>query len=220
MGGFLEPIGPGASARGDFSADGVPWVRWASANLHFFAVFCGFLAGFCRLFVAIWCFSHPCHVHTFMLITFFPRLWHGNCTAFNAEIAESAEKDRDRGKATANGAAFNAAQPKVPAGRAPFLHGEDAAGHGRSRTPARGAVALPGRSRRAQRKAKIGKGQQGKTVARGLVPRGCRQIQRARASPRATPSGSVRNYAGTRRRGRRGEKQDRVAGNACPRYFL
>ena len=46
-----------------------------------------------------------------MLITFFPRLWHGTCAAFNAaghgrgrtparEIAESAEKDRDRGKAT------------------------------------------------------------------------------------------------------------------------
>ena len=27
---------------------------------------------------------------------------------------------------TANGTAFNAARPKVPAGRAPFLHGEDA----------------------------------------------------------------------------------------------
>ena len=51
---------------------------------------------------------HPCHVHTFMLITFFPRLWHGNCTAFTAEDAESAEKDRDWGKATANGTAFNA----------------------------------------------------------------------------------------------------------------
>ena len=54
-----------------------------------------------------------------MLVTFFPRLWHGNCTAFNAagpggaegrarEIAEHTEKDRDRGKATANGTAFNA----------------------------------------------------------------------------------------------------------------
>jgi len=80
----LEPIGPGAGVRGLFSAEGVPWVRWASANLHFFAVFCGFFAGFCRLFVAIWCFSHPCHVHTFMLITFFPRLWRGICAAFNA----------------------------------------------------------------------------------------------------------------------------------------
>jgi len=43
-----------------------------------------------------------------MLITFFPRLWHGNCTVFNAEIAEDAEKDGDWGKATANGTAFNA----------------------------------------------------------------------------------------------------------------
>jgi hypothetical protein len=43
-----------------------------------------------------------------MLITFFPCFWHGTCTAFTAEIAESAEKDRDRGKATANGTAFTA----------------------------------------------------------------------------------------------------------------
>jgi hypothetical protein len=58
-------------------------------------------------------------MHTFMLITFFPRLWHGNCTAFNAaghgrgrsparEIAEYAEKGGDWGKATANGTAFTA----------------------------------------------------------------------------------------------------------------
>jgi len=34
-----------------------------------------------------------------MLITFFPRLWHGNCTAFTAEHAEGAEKGTDGGKA-------------------------------------------------------------------------------------------------------------------------
>ena len=96
MGGFLEPVGPGAGVRGFFSAEGVPWVRWASANLQLFAVFCGFFAGFCRLFVAIWCFSHPCHVHTFMLITFFPCLWHGICTAFNAEIAEACPERAER----------------------------------------------------------------------------------------------------------------------------
>jgi hypothetical protein len=56
-----------------------------------------------------------------MLITIFPCLWHGICEAFTAEIAEDArlgglaagrgrraEKDRDRGKATANGTAFTA----------------------------------------------------------------------------------------------------------------
>jgi len=42
-GDFLEPIGPGASVQGDFSADGVPLVRWASAD---FATFCSFLRGF------------------------------------------------------------------------------------------------------------------------------------------------------------------------------
>ena len=40
LGGFSEPTGPGASVRGLFSAEGVPWVRWASANLQLFAVFC------------------------------------------------------------------------------------------------------------------------------------------------------------------------------------
>jgi hypothetical protein len=34
---------------------------------------------------------NPCHMHTFMLITFFPRLWHGTCTAFTAEDAENAK---------------------------------------------------------------------------------------------------------------------------------
>ena len=46
MGGFSEPTGPGAGARGDFSADGVLLVRWASAD---FATFCRFLQVFDRL---------------------------------------------------------------------------------------------------------------------------------------------------------------------------
>jgi len=63
-----------------------------------------------------------------MLITFFPRLWHGICAAFNPGApGQSTQRTAGiGGKAKANGTSFNAAQPKVPAGRAPFLHGEDA----------------------------------------------------------------------------------------------
>ena len=39
MGDFLEPTGPGAGVRGDFSADGVLLARWASGFLPFFAPF-------------------------------------------------------------------------------------------------------------------------------------------------------------------------------------
>jgi len=109
-----------------------------------------------------------------MLITFPPRVWHGNCTAFTA-----------------------AGHPGTATSRA-------VAG-GRSRTPARGAVALPGRSLRSQRTAEMGKGQQGKTVARGLVPRGCRQIQRARASLRRDPPSPEASAWQARRRGRQGD---------------
>ena len=42
----MEATGPGASVRGDFSADGVLLVRWASAD---FATFCRFLQVFDRL---------------------------------------------------------------------------------------------------------------------------------------------------------------------------
>jgi len=43
LGGFWEATGPGASARADFSAEGVLLVRWASAD---FATFCSFLSRF------------------------------------------------------------------------------------------------------------------------------------------------------------------------------
>jgi hypothetical protein len=42
-----------------------------------------------------------------MLVTFFPCLWHGICTAFTAELAENAEKGGNRGKRR-NGTAFTA----------------------------------------------------------------------------------------------------------------
>ena len=70
-------------------------------------VFCRFLTGDFARFS-----SRPCPP---LFLVIFPRRWHGNCSAFNAENAERAEKGGDRGKATANGAAFTAAQ------RAPFL---------------------------------------------------------------------------------------------------
>ena len=51
MGSFLEPIGPGASAGGDFSADGVLLVRRASGNFDFFRGFFTFLVRFLPVFV-------------------------------------------------------------------------------------------------------------------------------------------------------------------------
>ena len=50
MGGFLGPIGPGASVRGDFSAEGVLLVRWVSANFDFFRGFFTFLVRFLPVF--------------------------------------------------------------------------------------------------------------------------------------------------------------------------
>ena len=49
-GDFWEATGPGASARADFSADGVLLVRWASANFDFFRGFFTFLARFLPVF--------------------------------------------------------------------------------------------------------------------------------------------------------------------------
>ena len=48
---FLEATGPGASARADFSADGVLLVRWASANFDFFRGFFTFFDRFLPVFV-------------------------------------------------------------------------------------------------------------------------------------------------------------------------
>jgi len=50
LGDFLEPIGPGAGARADFSADGVLLVRWASADLGPFSTFFAFLDRFLPVF--------------------------------------------------------------------------------------------------------------------------------------------------------------------------
>jgi len=52
LGDFWEPIGPGAGVRGLFSADGVLWVRWASANFDFFRGFFTFLVRFLPVFGA------------------------------------------------------------------------------------------------------------------------------------------------------------------------
>ena len=51
LGDFWEPIGPGAGARADFSADGVLLVRWASANFDFFGAFFTFFDRFLPVFV-------------------------------------------------------------------------------------------------------------------------------------------------------------------------
>ena len=50
LGGFWEPIGPGAGVRADFSAEGVLLVRWAGANFDFFRGFFPFLVRFLPVF--------------------------------------------------------------------------------------------------------------------------------------------------------------------------
>ena len=50
LGGFWEATGPGAGVRGDFSADGVLLVRWASADLGPFSTFFAFLERFLPVF--------------------------------------------------------------------------------------------------------------------------------------------------------------------------
>ena len=51
LGDFLQATGPGAGVQGVFSADGVPLVRWASANFDFFRGFFTFLDRFLPVFV-------------------------------------------------------------------------------------------------------------------------------------------------------------------------
>ena len=50
MGDFWEATGLGASVRGLFSTDGVPMVRWASADLGSFSIFFAFLDRFLPVF--------------------------------------------------------------------------------------------------------------------------------------------------------------------------
>ena len=88
-GGFWEATGPGGGVRGDFSADGVLLVRWAGGFLPFLASFCSFLTRFDRFLGPISHFFHPCHVHTFMLVTFFPRLWHGFCPPARGSVVST-----------------------------------------------------------------------------------------------------------------------------------
>jgi len=61
-GDFWEATGPGASARADFSADGVLLVRWASGNFDFFRGFFLFLVRFLPVFVPYFALfpSMPC----------------------------------------------------------------------------------------------------------------------------------------------------------------
>jgi len=78
-GDFLEAIGPGAGARGVFSADGVPLVRWASADLVPFSTFFTFLGRFLPVFVPFFALfpSMPCaylYVNNFFPVSLACRL--------------------------------------------------------------------------------------------------------------------------------------------------
>jgi len=71
LGDFWEPTGPGAGVRGDFSADGVLLVRWASADFDFFRGFFTLLDRFLPVFVPYFALfpSMSCaylYVHNFL----------------------------------------------------------------------------------------------------------------------------------------------------------
>ena len=72
MGDFWEATGPGASARGLFSADGVLLVRWASGNFDFFRGFFVFLARFLPVFVPFFALF-PSMSCTYLYVHNFPR---------------------------------------------------------------------------------------------------------------------------------------------------
>jgi len=128
LGAFLEATGPGASVRGLFSAEGVLLVRWASANFDFFRGFFTFLVRFLPVFGPYFALfpSMPC---AYLYVNnFFPVSLAWNVRGGSPQRAQSTQRKAGMGGKgeTANGTAFNAARPKVPAGRAPFLHGEHA----------------------------------------------------------------------------------------------
>ena len=89
----MEATGPGAGARGDFSADGVPLVRWASANFDFFRGFFLFLGRFLPVFVPFFALfpSMPCaylYVNNFFPVSLACRLLKFVLTAKYAKGAE------------------------------------------------------------------------------------------------------------------------------------
>ena len=109
MGDFWEATGLGAIVRGVFSADGVLLVRWASANFDFFRGFFTFLVRFLPVFMPFFALfpSMPCaylYVNNYFSVTL---AWDLRSLQPRRAGAESAEEDRDRGKATANGRAVH-----------------------------------------------------------------------------------------------------------------
>jgi len=95
-GGFLEPIGPGAGVRADFSAEGVLLVRWASANFDFFRGFFLFLDRFLPVFVPYFALfpSMPC---AYLYVSnFFPVSLAWDLHTSNRKVRK-ARKGRTRG---------------------------------------------------------------------------------------------------------------------------
>ena len=104
LGDFLEPTGPGAGVRGDFAADGVPLVRWASANFDFFRGFFTFFDRFLPVFRPFFALfpSMPCaylYVNNFFSASLARDLLTSN------RKGRKARKGRTRG--TTNGASPN-----------------------------------------------------------------------------------------------------------------
>jgi len=145
-----------------------------------------------------------------MLITFFPCLWHGICEAFTAEIAESAEKDRDRGKATANGTAFTAEDAEIAE-----KGGEWGERRNGTAFNAEHAEACPERAACPEPvEGSESKGRRGKLGGKKVQNAECRM-----QNGRQTADGAARLRPGAPGlcRGKQGEKQDGVDGNASRR---
>ena len=107
----MEPIGPGASARADFSADGVLLVRWASANFDFFRGFFLFLDRFLPVFVPYFALfsSMPCaylYVNNFFSVSLAWDLHSLQRRARGERREQLIPGERRNGE---NGTAFNAA---------------------------------------------------------------------------------------------------------------
>jgi len=127
-GGFLEPTGPGASARGDFSPKDPRMLRWASADLVPFSTFFAFLARFLPVFAPYFALfpSMPC---AYLYVNNY----------FSVSLARDLHSLQRRGR--------RARRERRRLGKGdgetarPSTQRATAAGHGRSRTPARGAVA-------------------------------------------------------------------------------
>jgi len=156
LGDFLRATGPGASARGLFSADGVLLVRWASADLGPFSTFFAFLVRFLPVFVPFFALfpSMPC---AYLYVHNFPR----------TRVSRFGRKNLASDKETAE----TARDPSIPARRDSLRAGSGT----------KGRINAECRTRNAERGMRNGKGEGIDTFSRPA----CRSAAETRRSPGA-----------------------------------